>query len=82
MQEYSSRPQSSFPSEPARPTDSEIEFLESHNNVAEPNSKPMVIHGDGSVIKRNYIHHQHQLGIFLLGGDSLVEGNEIAFNNY
>jgi parallel beta-helix repeat protein len=37
---------------------------------------------DGMQLLRNNIHHNHQEGIVGVGDDVLVEGNEIAWNNY
>jgi hypothetical protein len=37
---------------------------------------------DGMVLARNYIHSNGQLGIGGTARDALVEGNEIALNNY
>ncbi len=37
----------------------------------------------GSTVKNSYIHHNDSHGIFVDGGSgSLIEGNEIAYNNY
>lgn len=38
--------------------------------------------GDKSRVLRNNIHHNHQIGIVGRGDSVLVEGNEIAYNNY
>jgi len=38
--------------------------------------------GTGSEVIRNYIHNNGQLGLFGIGDNILVEGNEIFANNY
>jgi len=38
--------------------------------------------GDRMVVRNNYLHHNDQYGVGGSGADLLVEGNEIAFNNY
>lgn len=38
--------------------------------------------GHGMQVLNNHVHHNLQLGIGGIGDDVLVEGNEIAFNNY
>jgi len=38
--------------------------------------------GDKMKVLNNYIHHNGQIGMSGLGDDMLVEGNEVAFNNY
>jgi parallel beta-helix repeat protein len=42
-----------------------------------------IVVGAGSTVRNNYIHHQGQLGLKVLGNSmpSLVEANEIAYNN-
>jgi parallel beta-helix repeat protein len=42
-----------------------------------------VVVASGSTVRNNFIHHQGQLGLKVLGGSasSLVENNEIAYNN-
>lgn len=39
------------------------------------------IHADSSVVRGNVVHHNGQLGLSGHGTSSLVEGNEIAWNN-
>ena len=53
--------------------DSEIR----HNNGVAVSSG-----GTGWRILRNFIHHNDKLGLWGQGDNMLVEGNEIAFNNY
>jgi parallel beta-helix repeat protein len=38
--------------------------------------------GDKARVLRNYIHHNHQIGIVGRGDSVLIEDNEIAYNNY
>jgi parallel beta-helix repeat protein len=37
--------------------------------------------GSNGIIRRNYVHHQGQMGIKAFGNNPLVEDNEIAYNN-
>ena len=41
-----------------------------------------VTSGDGWKLLRNYVHHNGQIAFWGQGDNMLVEGNEIAFNNY
>ena len=50
----------------------EIRFVHSHG---------LRVFGD-SIVKRNYIHHAGNLGIFGQGDGLVFEGNELAYNNY
>ena len=38
--------------------------------------------GPGARVRRNVVHHNHQIGVKAQGADVLVEDNEIAYNNY
>ncbi len=54
-----------------------IEF----NEVRESSAAAIQV-GDRSVIRQNYIHHNRQIGLTAQGSNVLIEGNEIAYNNY
>ena len=58
-------------------------WLVENNNIHNNNGAGVALDGDNHIIRRNYIHHQRQIGIKVRDGrGSLVEGNEIAYNNW
>lgn len=52
------------------------------NNEIRYNDGGGVRIGHRMVLKNNHIHHNEQIGVVGVGDDVLVEGNEIAWNNY
>jgi len=56
-----------------------VERCDIHHNLG----AGVALDGDRHTIRGNRIHHQHQIGIKVRDGDgSVVEGNEISFNNW
>jgi parallel beta-helix repeat protein len=52
------------------------------DNEVRDNAGGGIAAGPGFRVIGNYVHHNDQIGIIGQGADILIEGNEIAFNNY
>lgn len=58
-----------------------------NNEVRYNNAAGILLADDHAIMRNNFVHHNGQIGVkivgdFLKAGGSLVEGNEISFNNY
>jgi len=53
------------------------------NNEIRENAACGLEAGSNSVVRGNYVHHNHQMGVKAVGArNALFENNEVAFNNY